>query len=91
MADLLALADDEGRKSWESLTLGYTETRGWPVLRQAIAGMYYKVEAADVLCFSGAEEGVYLAMQAFLEPGDHAVIVTPSYQAAETVPLAPPR
>jgi aspartate/methionine/tyrosine aminotransferase len=88
MADLVALADDEDRKSWETLTLGYTETYGDPLLRQAIAGMYSTVDSADVLCFSGAEEGVYLALQILLEPGDHAVIVTPSYQSAETVPLS---
>lgn len=93
MTDLLALADDEDRKSWETLTLGYTETYGDPLLREAIAGMYSTVDSADVLCFSGAEEGVYLAMQTLLgdgsgNNGDHAVVVTPSYQSAETVSLS---
>ncbi|WP_163509618.1 aminotransferase class I/II-fold pyridoxal phosphate-dependent enzyme [Fodinicola acaciae] len=88
MADLLALADDDDRKSWRTLTLGYTETYGDPLLREAIAGMYSTVDSAAVLCFSGAEEGVYLAMQTLLGPGDHAVVVTPSYQSAETVPLS---
>lgn len=88
MAELLALADDQDRLAWETLALGYTETTGDPALRQAIAETYELADAEDVICFAGAEEALYLAMQALLEPGDHAVVVTPNYQAAETVPLA---
>jgi aspartate/methionine/tyrosine aminotransferase len=41
-----------------------------------------------VLCFAGAEEGIYLAMQTLLRPSDHVIVITPNYQAAETVPLS---
>ncbi|GAA2905267.1 pyridoxal phosphate-dependent aminotransferase [Nonomuraea rubra] len=41
-----------------------------------------------MICFAGAEEALYLAMQVLLGPGDHAVVITPGYQAAETVPLS---
>ncbi|MFK4083404.1 aminotransferase class I/II-fold pyridoxal phosphate-dependent enzyme [Kribbella sp. NPDC020789] len=88
MAELLALADDDGRERWESLALGYTETRGLPALREAIAATYQQAEADDILCFAGAEEGIYLAMRTLLEPSDHLVVLTPNYQAAETVPLS---
>jgi aspartate/methionine/tyrosine aminotransferase len=88
MAELLTLADDADRRAWETLSLGYTETFGDPALRQAIAEMYTQAEADDVICFAGAEEGLYLAMQVLLGPDDHAVVITPNYQAAETVPLA---
>ncbi|MCU7826325.1 pyridoxal phosphate-dependent aminotransferase [Kitasatospora sp. DSM 101779] len=88
MADLLDLADAEDRHAWQNLALGYTETFGDPGLREAIAGMYDTVGPDDVICFAGAEEGLYIAMQALLERGDHAVVVTPNYQSAETVPLA---
>ncbi|WP_406049669.1 aminotransferase class I/II-fold pyridoxal phosphate-dependent enzyme [Kribbella sp. NBC_00889] len=88
LAELLALADDDGRERWESLALGYTETRGLPALREEIAATYEHSEADDVLCFAGAEEALYLAMRALLEPTDHAVVLTPNYQAAETVPLS---
>ncbi|WP_433272210.1 aminotransferase class I/II-fold pyridoxal phosphate-dependent enzyme [Pseudonocardia xinjiangensis] len=88
MAELLAMADDADRAAWDTLSLGYTETFGDPALRQAIAGMYTHAEADDVICFAGAEEGLYLAMHALLGPDDHAVVITPNYQAAETVPLA---
>ncbi|MFI6924720.1 aminotransferase class I/II-fold pyridoxal phosphate-dependent enzyme [Nonomuraea spiralis] len=88
MAELLALADDEDRHAWETLSLGYTETFGDPGLRRAVAATYEHVEADDVLVFAGAQEALYLAMQVLLGPGDHAVVVTPCYQSAETVPMA---
>jgi aspartate/methionine/tyrosine aminotransferase len=88
LSDLLALADDDGRERWESLTLGYTETYGLPALREAIAATYDTLSAEDILCFAGAEEAIYLAMRALLEPDDHVVVLTPNYQAAETIPLS---
>ncbi|MER7753227.1 aminotransferase class I/II-fold pyridoxal phosphate-dependent enzyme [Kitasatospora sp. NPDC097643] len=88
MAELLALAGPEDREAWDTLTLGYTETFGDPALRQAIAGMYEHVDADGIICFGGAQEGLNLAMQVLLEPGDHAVVVTPNYQSAETIPLS---
>ncbi|ADB29199.1 aminotransferase class I and II [Kribbella flavida DSM 17836] len=87
LSELLALADDDGRERWESLALGYTETRGLPALREEIARTYEHVVPEDVLCFAGAEEALYLAMRTLLAPGDHVVVLTPNYQAAETVPL----
>ncbi|WP_329454325.1 pyridoxal phosphate-dependent aminotransferase [Streptomyces sp. NBC_01497] len=88
LPELLALADDEDRHAWETLSLGYTETFGDPALREAIADMYTHADADDVICFAGAEEALYLAMQVLLGPDDHAVVVTPDYQSAETVPLS---
>jgi aspartate/methionine/tyrosine aminotransferase len=88
LAELLDLADADGRAQWDSLQLGYTESRGLPALREQIAATYEQVTPDDVLCFAGAEEALYLAMQVLLEPGDHAVVITPNYQAAETVPLS---
>jgi aspartate/methionine/tyrosine aminotransferase len=88
LAELLELADDDSRARWAALDLSYSETPGLPALREEIAATYEHVDAADVLCFAGAEEGLYLAMQVLLEPGDHAVVVTPNYQAVETVPLS---
>ncbi len=86
--ELLALADDDGRSRWESLDLGYTQTRGLLALRESIAATYDNLSADDILCFAGAEEALYLAMQVLLSPADHAVVVTPNYQAAETIPLS---
>ncbi|MEU3567650.1 aminotransferase class I/II-fold pyridoxal phosphate-dependent enzyme [Kitasatospora sp. NPDC036755] len=88
MAELLALAGPEDREAWDTLALGYTETFGDPGLRRAVAGMYERVGEDDVICFGGAQEGINLAMQVLLEPGDHAVVLTPGYQSAETIPLS---
>ena len=87
MADLLAMASPEDREAFENLWLGYTETYGHPELRSEIAATYETAEAGDVLCFAGAEEGVYVAMRVLLRKEDHAIVVVPNYQAAETVPL----
>lgn len=86
VSDLLAMADDDGRRRWDELRLGYTETFGAPDLRRTIANTYDDIDADDILCFAGAEEGIFAAMQVLLGPDDHAIVVTPNYQAAETVP-----
>ncbi|MET0935174.1 MAG: aminotransferase class I/II-fold pyridoxal phosphate-dependent enzyme [Luteibacter sp.] len=86
--ELLALAAPEDRAAFETLHLGYTQTYGSPALRDAIAGTYETRDADDILCFAGAEEGIYIAMRVLLGPNDHAIVVTPNYQSAETVPLS---
>jgi len=88
LAQLLALAEPADREAFETLHLGYTQTYGAPALREAIASTYQQRDATDVLCFAGAEEGIYIAMRVLLEPGDHAIVITPNYQAAETIPLS---
>ena len=86
LAELLALAGESERAAWENLTLGYTETWGAPALRRAIARTYDAIEADHVLCFAGAEEGLYCAMLALLGPDDHAIVTVPNYQSMETLP-----
>lgn len=81
LADLLALADADGRARWEALTLGYTESLGLPALREEIARLYRGVPPDEVLTFAGAQEGVFVLMNALLEPGDHAVVTWPGYQS----------
>ncbi|WP_271022622.1 aminotransferase class I/II-fold pyridoxal phosphate-dependent enzyme [Rhizobium sp. RCAM05973] len=88
MAELLDMATPEQRQAHETLWLGYTETFGDPALRDIIAGLYLQMQRADILCFAGAEEGIYIAMHALLEKGDHAIVVTPNYQSSETIPLS---
>ena len=85
LAELLALADDDARRRWETLRLGYTESAGLPALREEIARMYDGLTADDVLTFAGAEEAVFVAMHALLSPGDHAVVVTPAYQSLHEI------
>jgi len=81
MAELLELADDETRATWNGLTLGYTESTGHPLLREAIASLYESVSADDVLVFAGAEEAVFCLFSTSLEAGDHVVVTCPGYQS----------
>lgn len=87
ISDLLSMGSAEDRLSFEQQWLGYTDTYGNLELRQQIAKTYDTATAEDILCFAGAEEGVYTAMRVLLDRQDHAVVVVPNYQAAETVPL----
>lgn len=87
VSELLELASDADREAFENQWLGYTETHGHPDLREEIARTYDTAGPEDILCFAGAEEGVYVAMRVLLDRDDHAVVVVPNYQAAETVPL----
>lgn len=86
--ELLAMADADDREAFENLSLGYTQTWGLPALLEVIASTYEQVQPKDLLCFAGAEEGLYVAMHALLDAGDHAIVVTPNYQSAETIPLS---
>jgi aspartate/methionine/tyrosine aminotransferase len=88
LATLLAMADEADQARWGDLRLGYGDPHGAIWLRETIAGLYETASAADLLCFAGAQEGLYCAMHALLGAGDHAIVVTPNYQSAETVPLA---
>lgn len=86
IAELLELAEKPAN-SLADLSLGYTETWGAPSLRDAIANTYDNISADNIVCFAGAEEGVYAAMRVLLNKNDHAIVVVPNYQAAETLPL----
>ena len=81
MAELLALADDDTRRMWDGLTLGYTESTGHPLLRAEIASLYEDLEPDHVLVFAGAEEAIFCLANVLLSPGDHAVVTWPGYQS----------
>lgn len=86
LSELLDLADSDDRLRWNAQRLGYIPSEGTPELRQAIADTYDAAAQDDVLCFAGAEEGLYCAMHALLTPSDHAVVLVPNYQSTESVP-----
>ncbi len=88
LAELLALADEDDRRRWSTLSLGYTESAGHPALREAIAGLYETATSDDVLVFSGAEEAIFAFMNVVLGPGDHAVATWPGYQSLYAIPEA---
>ena len=67
--------------------LGYViPTNGDPKLRAQIADRYDR-RADEVLCTCGTQEANFLAFLSLLsEQRDHAVVVTPTYQALHAVP-----
>jgi aspartate/methionine/tyrosine aminotransferase len=88
LSELLALASSADRAAFEDTRLGYTETWGAPALRAEITNTYDTVRPEHVLCFAGAEEAIYTAMHVLLKAGDHAIVIAPNYQSAETIPLS---
>ncbi len=84
VADLLAFepGSEEGLKK---LGLGYTESLGDPQLRHEIATQYEKIQAGQILVFSGAEEPIFAFMHAVLNPGDHMIVQFPGYQSHYSV------
>lgn len=84
LAELLAIADADSLAAWEDLSLAYTESPGLPALREEVAGLYPGLTAADVLEVV-PEEGIFLAMQVLLQPGDHVVATFPGYQSLHSL------
>jgi aspartate/methionine/tyrosine aminotransferase len=80
MGELLQMADSESKRLWEALGLGYTESAGHPLLREAITEIYEGIAPDDILTVV-PEEGIFLFMNALLEPGDHVVCTFPGYQS----------
>ena len=88
MTELLGLADDETRATWDGLTLGYTESTGHPLLRREIASLYDGLAADDILVFAGAEEAIFCLANVMLGPGDHTIVTWPGYQSLYEVARA---
>lgn len=87
VADLLGLADAEDASRWGDLRLSYTDPLGAPWLRETISRRYAGIGPDGLVCFAGAQEGLYAVLHALLRPGDHAVVVVPGYQSVETLAL----
>ncbi len=83
--ELLALADPETLDLWQSLTLGYTQDRGHPILLDEIARLYPGLSSQNILTFAGAEEAIFTAMQTLLQPDDHVICIIPAYQSLYSV------
>jgi aspartate/methionine/tyrosine aminotransferase len=88
LSELLAYASPADRERFDTLHLGYTETFGAKPLLEEISDTYDSLNDQQLLCCSGAEEGIYIAMRVLLQPDDHCIVITPNYQAAETIPLS---
>ncbi len=84
VADLLSFeagAAEKFQRTW----LGYTESPGSPTLRQAVCSLYQTIQPENVLIHTGAEEAIFLFMQAVLQSGDHVIVHWPCYQSLTDV------
>jgi aspartate/methionine/tyrosine aminotransferase len=88
LGELVASAVDEDRRRWETLRLGYTDPRGAIWLRATIADGYETAAAEAIRCCTGAQEGIFTVAHALLDADDHAIVVTPNYQSAESIPAS---
>jgi aspartate/methionine/tyrosine aminotransferase len=83
--ELLALepgAHDAFLKHW----CGYTESPGAPWLREVLATIYKQIHPNQLVVVSAAEEAIFLFYHALLTPDDHAIVETPCYESALTLP-----
>ena len=88
VSELIALAGPGARDQLDELPLGYTPTWGTERLRAAIAATYDRLEPEHILVFAGAGEALFWPLQELVGPGDHAVVLVPTYQSMESVTLA---
>ncbi len=78
---------EAGKKAIDENKTHYTDIRGIPELRQAIANKYKTqnhVEydpATEIMVTVGAQESMFLALYAILDPGDEVLIGEPRYNA----------
>lgn len=79
---LEAGAHDAFLKHW----CGYTESPGAPWLREVLATIYTTIRADQLVVVSAAEEAIFLFYHALLTPQDHAIVETPCYESALTLP-----
>lgn len=88
MQELVQMSSTNSMNAWSNLKLGYTEVKGFPLLREQISQSFYpNLSASNILCFSGAEEGIFCALYALCEPNDHVIALTPCYQSLTEIPL----
>ncbi|HBV98704.1 MAG: aminotransferase [Peptococcaceae bacterium BICA1-7] len=83
--EILETAGDNALESFLGLRLGYTESRGNPFLRKQVADLYTGISPEDVLVTAGAEEAIFIFMNAALKPGDHIIVQYPCYQSLSEI------
>jgi 2-aminoadipate transaminase len=67
-------------------SLQYSETAGFPLLREWIASQHLRnerpAEREEVIITTGSQQGLSLLAQTFLDPGDTVFLETPTYLGA---------
>lgn len=65
---------------WNNLKLGYTDSLGHPLLREAISRHYNTIKPDEVFVLSPGEAN-FILMNLVLKPGDEVVCMRPAYQS----------
>lgn len=87
MSELLTMASPSQLEMWEKLNLGYTEVSGHPLLKEALTTAFFpSLTSEQLLCTSGAEEGIFCSLFALCNPNDHVIVLTPCYQSLMEIP-----
>jgi aspartate/methionine/tyrosine aminotransferase len=87
MQEIIHMANDHHQQLWDELRLGYTEAPGHPLLKEQIKNsLYPSLESSNILCFAGAEDGIFCSLFALCEPDDHVIVLTPCYQSLIEIP-----
>ncbi len=77
---LLSLGSPGEIRYWESLELGYNDTRGSHMLRDAIARHYQTIGNGNIVVSSPGEAN-FILMNLLLEKGDNVICMSPAYQS----------
>lgn len=65
---------------WQGLKLGYTESAGNPMLREAIL-QHYKIKTIENVVVASPGELNFISMHVLLKSTDHVITVSPCYQS----------
>ena len=77
---VLDVASKNELKLWEGMTFGYTESEGHTLLREAIL-QFYKIDRIENVVIASPGELNFAVMNVLLEPSDHVISISPSYQS----------
>jgi len=82
---------DEGKKALDERFTGYTETEGIRELREAITEYLNTrygsdVKPDEVVVTIGTKGAAYLAMAAYVRPGDEVIVTDPTYPVYSELP-----
>jgi len=80
LSELLEITGlDPGPEALGSVEFGYSQSDGTGPLRERIAALYPGATAENVIVTTGSAEANFAAMWQLVEPGDHVVILQPTY------------
>lgn len=77
---VLEQASSKELSLWNGLKLGYTESEGSVLLREAIL-QFYNLESVENVVVASPGELNFAAMNVLLGKGDHVISVSPAYQS----------